>query len=153
MRKKLSLVITAQWFRPESKVDLRYKVLKTRLVRGSPTRQQRELIWGEAEEVLQLMYQIEAAVNLEAVDDLRLLADELMRTPPKTPKVERELGLRLLDFEDYGRAEKLLGRYLEFKMPDDHTAPFVADTQALQQRAIALCALATSRARLRCYWS
>ena len=128
--------------KPESKNDIRYRILKTRLLRGSPTREQRKLIWGESEEALQLMCRIEAAVNLDAVDDLQIIADDLLsHMPPTAPKVERELGLRLLDFEQYTKADRLLKRYLTFQMPDDQSMPFYEDIQAWQQRAIALCGL------------
>lgn len=127
---------------PTSADDLRYSVLKTRLLRGRPTRRQRELIWGETEETLQLMSRVEAAASLNEVDDLLAIADELLsQTIPSTPKIERELGLKLLGFEQYATADALLARYLTFRMPDDQSMPFEEDVQAWQQQAIALSGL------------
>lgn len=124
--------------KPVARDDVRYLVLRRRLLRGSPTQKERELVLGESQEVVQTLSRIEAAVNLHDLDYLLELAgDLLVQTPSRVPLVERELGLRLLDFEQYEASSALLGRYLNFRLPDDHSEPFRHDEQVLQQLAIA----------------
>ena len=53
------------------------------------------------------------------------------------PRVERELGLALLESQAYALAAEMLQRYLEFRMPDGEQ-PFKSDAPAIQQLAVAL---------------
>jgi tetratricopeptide (TPR) repeat protein len=120
--------------KPQSSGDLAYLVLKKRLLRGTLA----ALIAGRDEETAALMAGIGSARRLEDTEALTKIAEDILFKPPATPKAERELGLALLDGEDYSRAAKLLTRYLNFRMPETGEQPFQHDAQAHQQLAIAL---------------
>jgi tetratricopeptide (TPR) repeat protein len=121
--------------------ELPYRILKQRLLRGSLSAAERKLIQGESEEAVKQMNRVLAAAELGDVESLLdLSAGLLALTPSQVPRVERTLGLALVDYQQYPAAIDLLKRYLEFKMPDDGSRPFRHDAQAVQQLAVALSA-------------
>lgn len=114
-----------------------YRILKNRLLRPSLTASERRLISGESDEAVRQMKRVQAAAELGDVDVLVDLAKELLNKQTRMPRVEKVLGLALLDNERYDQAADMLTRYVEFKMPDE-SRPFASDAQAIQQLAIAL---------------
>ena len=124
--------------KPQVATDLVYRLMKRRLTRGSLTAEQWRQINGESKEAVQLIKRIRAAADLGFTDDLEPLANRLIAEhPSRLPRVERELGLALLNGELYQKAADLLSRYVEFELPDG-SQPFASDAQAVQQLAIAL---------------
>jgi tetratricopeptide (TPR) repeat protein len=127
--------------KPAVSGELPYRILKQRLLRGGLSAAQRKLIHGESEEAVKQMNRVLAAAELGDVESLLDLAAKLLAaTPSQVPRVERTLGLALVDYQQYQAAIGLLTRYLEFKMPDDGSRPFRTDAQAVQQLAVALSA-------------
>lgn len=120
--------------------DLPYRILKNRLLRPSLTALERRLVYAESDEAIRQMSRVRSAAELGDVDTLIDLAEELEGKQPLMPRVEKVLGLALLDNECYDHAAKLLTRYVDFQMPDDGSHPFGTDSQAIQQLAIALSA-------------
>ena len=124
--------------KPQATTDLVYGVMKRRLTRGNLTAEQWRQVNGETKEAVQLMNRIRAASDLGYTEDLKPLAQRLTADhPSRLPRVERELGLTLLNGELYREAADLLTRYIEFRLPDG-SQPFASDAQAVQQLAIAL---------------
>jgi tetratricopeptide (TPR) repeat protein len=123
--------------KPGSPLDLAYLVLKNRMLRKTPTAGEREVIEGVAADAVALMARVSAAAQLGDVDTLVEEAKALLGRPATTPKVERALGLALLDAEVYPESAQLLQRYVDFQMPGSAVQPFSNDAQALQQLAIA----------------
>lgn len=127
-----------QMVKPSSARDLCYLVLRNRLLRGTPSRAEREIIQGESTGVIERIHRVRAAARLNDVEDLVAQAAGLLQGPAALPLVERALGLALLDNEVYPQAAALLERYVDFSMPGSGEHPFSKDAQALQQLAIAL---------------
>jgi pimeloyl-ACP methyl ester carboxylesterase len=123
--------------KPEAANDLVYRLIKRRLTRGTLTAEQWRQINGETKEAIEHTKRIRAAADLGLNKDLEPLATRLLTDPARLPRVERELGLALLDGELYQKAADLLTRYLEFQLADQ-SQPFASDAQATQQLAIAL---------------
>ncbi len=124
--------------KPASTEDLAYRVLKARLLRKIPTAKEQRAIDGESPEVINRINRVRAAAELGDVDDLLGQAQEARAGATATmPRVDRELGLALLDHQRFAESAELLDRYLKFR---DHTGsqPFRGDAQAVQQLAIAL---------------
>jgi len=125
--------------KPTSQDDLAYQILKRRMLRGTPTAAEREMIMGRSVHAVRAINRIRAAASLGDVDDLVEQAEQMLAAPtPAIPLAERALGLALLDYEEYGAASKLLDRYLAFRLPGSSEEPFRMDAQARQQLAIAL---------------
>jgi pimeloyl-ACP methyl ester carboxylesterase len=127
-----------QMVKPASALDLCYLVLRSRLLRGTPSQTEREILLGESTIVIERINRVRAAAQLYDVDDLVAQAASLLQGPVTLPLVERVLGLALLDNEVYSQASVLLKRYVGFSMPGSGDHPFGTDAQALQQLAIAL---------------
>ena len=124
--------------KPQAAADLVYGVMKRRLTRGNLTAEQWRQVNGESKEAVDLIKRIRAAADLGYTEDLKPMADRLIAdSPSRLPRVERELGLTLLNGELYREAAVLLSRYVEFQLPDG-SQPFASDAQAVQQLAIAL---------------
>jgi tetratricopeptide (TPR) repeat protein len=124
--------------KPDSAQDLRYLVLRNRLLRNAPNKAEREIIQGASRESVEGINRVRGAAHLCDVEDLMAQAVDLLKEPAALPLVERALGLALLDNEVYSQAAELLKRYVDFEMPGGGGHPFSTDAQALQQLAIAL---------------
>jgi tetratricopeptide (TPR) repeat protein len=123
--------------KPKSREDLIYAIVRDRLTRSALTAAERGLIYGESEMAVAAMNCVRAAMELGDTETLFDLADELKQNTARMPRVERELGLALLEAQAYPLAVEMLQRYLAFQMPDGQQ-PFKEDVQAIQQLAIAL---------------
>ncbi|MSV28099.1 MAG: alpha/beta fold hydrolase [Bryobacterales bacterium] len=123
--------------KPRSSGHRAYEVLKKRLKRQTPTTLERRMIDGVDSTAVALMSRVAAALQLDDTETLMEEAVELLGKPTVMPRVERALGLALLDVEEYSQASQLLRRYVDFRMPDSGFQPFCNDAQALQQLAIA----------------
>ncbi len=125
--------------KPSPGNDLAFRVLKKRLLRGALTAQEKALITGEDQRVIDRVNRIRAAEELGDVDALKLLANEMLQPGTQhMPLVDRALGLALSDHEQFQPAARLLQRYLDFQLPVDGRRPFQADVQVLQQLAVTL---------------
>ena len=119
--------------------DLALRVLKKRLLRGALTAQQKALISGEDQQVIDRINRIRAAAELGDVDALNALAREVLQPgTPLMPLVDRALGLALSEHEQFQPAAQLLQRYLDFQLPVDGSRPFHGDVQVVQQLAVTL---------------
>ena len=123
--------------KPKSREDLIYTIVRDRLTRPALTAAERGLINGESETAVAFMNRVRAAAGLDDTETLLDLADALKHNAVRLPRVERELGLALLETQAYPLAVEMLQRYLAFQMPD-RQQPFNSDAQAIQQLAIAL---------------
>lgn len=118
--------------------NIPFYILKKRLLRPSLTASERRLIYGESDQAIRQMKQVQSAAELGDVEALVDLAQELSNNQSRVPPVEKLLGLALLDNEQYRQAVEMLTKYIEFQMPDNGSQPFAEDAQAIQQLAIAL---------------
>jgi pimeloyl-ACP methyl ester carboxylesterase len=127
-----------EMMKPADANSLVYSLLKHRLTRRLPTKEESETIYARSKEAVAQINRIRVAVDLGDVDELTEQAGDLLKeVPAMMPLVDRALGLSLLDYERYEPAVTLLRRYLEFQLPSTGERPFANDTQAIQQLAIA----------------
>jgi tetratricopeptide (TPR) repeat protein len=124
--------------KPDSAAALCYTLLRSRLLRKTPTFKEAPHLAAGDPAVVAGISRVHAADLLGDVTDLLAqAAGALVKSPPEAPLVERELGLVLLGHEKYDEAAKLLTRYVDF-VGDAGARPFEHDTRAVQQLAIAL---------------
>jgi len=127
-----------QMIKPEAATDLVYLVIKNRLSRGTLTVREWQQINGQSNDAVELISRVRASAEFGFTEELVEIANkQLAVDKPRLPRVDRALGLALLDCEQYQLSATMLARYLEFKLPGG-SQPFASDAQAVQQLAIAL---------------
>jgi predicted alpha/beta hydrolase family esterase len=99
--------------KPNQREDQSYSVLRTRLLRGTRTRHEQDIINGESSEVQAFRARVEAAVDLRDADALEMLAAELKASPlALSLDLTNTVGAALLDQKRYLPAAELLSKYL-----------------------------------------